>query len=216
MAGRPWTHKEIALLRERYGLDPPAALAARLGRGERAVRRKALRLGLAYFRRVTPEQLRALRRLRARGWSDGAVARELGLAQSTVTRRRRALGLPPALDAEGNPNARRAHRAHHARMSRARNARARLMEYPRWADYMASRRRLRYLALRRDCTTRAQAAVCLLLDREGPLPAREVARTLHGALSPRSARRACAQLLALGVLALDAAGRLAFVRRRRA
>lgn len=45
--------------------------------------------------RVTTEHLAAIRKLNAEGLSDAAIAKRIGIAQSTVTKRRGELGLEP-------------------------------------------------------------------------------------------------------------------------
>lgn len=194
-ACRPWTSREVALLKRRYGFCPLADLAADLGRSANAVGKQARRLGLFCFRALGPHQERQVGKMRARGRSDGRIARELGVSASTVGRCRRRLGLPP-VGAEGN-------RAGAAGHSRARNVRAKAMEYPRWVDYMASRRRLKYLARHYGCTTRAQAEVCLLLSRGGPAAPPLLAALLRGTLHRASVYRAVGQLRRFGVIRVE-------------
>jgi len=48
MAGPPWTEREIALLKARYGRDGPTALAKSIQRSKAAVQKQAVRLGLRH------------------------------------------------------------------------------------------------------------------------------------------------------------------------
>lgn len=45
--------------------------------------------------RITPEHLAVIRTLNAEGMSDAAIAKRIGIAQSTVTKRRGDMGLEP-------------------------------------------------------------------------------------------------------------------------
>lgn len=95
MSGRTWTRDDKRLLRRRYGVDPTAALAGRLGRTAKAVYLMAVKLRPSTRRmRWTPRADAKLRRLNAAGLPDGRVAAELRCDRHTVAGRRKALGLP--------------------------------------------------------------------------------------------------------------------------
>jgi hypothetical protein len=104
MTRRFWTEAECATLRARYGREPAATLAARLGRTLKGVYLKAHGLGLVDRNFVWPPAAdRLLRRRHAAGWSDTEVAAELGCERHRVAARRKALGLPALFGVRGAP-----------------------------------------------------------------------------------------------------------------
>jgi hypothetical protein len=91
---RPWTHKDLAFLRQAYGVLSRPEIAERLNRGVEAVGRKAVRLGIAqkHFK-MDEKSLAELIRLTNLGYSEVDTARSLGTNFHTVRDYRRKLGL---------------------------------------------------------------------------------------------------------------------------
>lgn len=89
---RPWTRTEDAAIRERYGVDGAKKLAAALGRTEKAVWKRARRLGMKNSPRWSAEDDQQLAAL----WgtmSVGQVAKQLKRTPTTTYWRARKLGL---------------------------------------------------------------------------------------------------------------------------
>ncbi len=90
---------ERRAVRERYGREPAAAIAADLGRTLRAVYRLAKILGVADPKDVarTERMRRSLPRLAAAGLTDTAIARVVGFSRTQVSaeRRRQRLAAAP-------------------------------------------------------------------------------------------------------------------------
>lgn len=104
MSGRPWTPDEVDAVRRRYRVEPPAALARRIGRTAKAVVLMAVKLGLTRRRFRWPAGADDLIRDRhAAGVSDTRIAVELGCDRHAVMRRRRRLGLAPLYGVAGAP-----------------------------------------------------------------------------------------------------------------
>lgn len=89
--GPDWTEAENALLRDRYGKEPVKSLAARLGRGLRAVYTHAFQLGLKH-RGWSADDDRAIRIAWARGLSLAVLKRALGRDASVISKRAVKLG----------------------------------------------------------------------------------------------------------------------------
>lgn len=192
---QPWTGKELAYLQASYGTASPEEIAHHLHRSTASV------VSQAHRRRLNPHHepaklLRLIRRYYRRGWSDRAIARELAIHRTTVLRVRAQLGFPRQPD---NPAARK----HYARQ---RNIRARAAEYPRWVNYLASRRRLRYLILRPHCTTFSQVIVFNLITARGPMRTGVIVRALACLLCRNATRKAIRQLAGYKVLRRSADG----------
>ena len=104
MAGRPWTERELAIMRRDYHRIPSPVLGLRLGRTARSVYMKAKDLGLATQHRTDtgPAFQAELSRLNALGWADPEVAAALGCERHTVSRWRGILGLPARTFSERN------------------------------------------------------------------------------------------------------------------
>lgn len=94
-AKRPWTDAERDTVRRLYREVGTAEIARRVGRTARSVYQQADKLGLVTPRtRIDGRFLATLRRLHARGWSDAEIASEFVCERHTVSKHRRALGLP--------------------------------------------------------------------------------------------------------------------------
>lgn len=91
-----WTAAQKRALRELYGREPAPRIARRIGRPLHQVHRMAAKLGLAWQPRVrvTPEVLGEIRTRNARGDTDTMIAGALGCDRHTVSRHRKAMGLP--------------------------------------------------------------------------------------------------------------------------
>lgn len=90
---RYWTDEETAVVRERYLLDDPADIAARLGRTRSCIMQKACKLGIATIRKTwSAADLRILRNL----WLEGsltAIAVRLGRTKMSVYEKGQRIGL---------------------------------------------------------------------------------------------------------------------------
>ncbi|MEP6651795.1 MAG: hypothetical protein ABJA82_00460 [Myxococcales bacterium] len=90
---RYWTADEEALLRERYLLDKPEDLAARMGRTRNCIMQKASVLGIATIRKPWPAaDIRTLRNL----WLEGdlsLIAKRLNRSKGSIYDRGRRMGL---------------------------------------------------------------------------------------------------------------------------
>jgi DNA-binding CsgD family transcriptional regulator len=94
MTPRPWTHKDIAILRSLYHHKSRPEIGELLNRTPGAVGRKAVKLGLARVHfRMTPAALQTLRTLTEAGYSETDIAEQLGTNWNTVRTYRRKLGL---------------------------------------------------------------------------------------------------------------------------
>lgn len=100
MNGRPWTKVEKELMHGLYGHDPAADLALLLSRSVGQIYQAAERFGLTEPRRkFTPAMEATLRRRHAEGWTDVAIAAELGIDRKWLQSRRARLGLPANMEA---------------------------------------------------------------------------------------------------------------------
>lgn len=91
-----WSDADIATLARLYPTSTAAEIARRLGRTTKAIHEAAKSRGLTkQSRSVTGDAFRAeVRRLNAEGYPDGEIAAVLGCERHTVSKHRRALGLP--------------------------------------------------------------------------------------------------------------------------
>jgi AraC-like DNA-binding protein len=97
MAGRRWTPAEDAAIRAGYETEGVEDLAVGLSRSVPAVYQRAVKLGLtATVCHIdwTPAVAARFAELHSLGWSDAEVAADLGCIRGTVSRHRRAAGLP--------------------------------------------------------------------------------------------------------------------------
>lgn len=95
MNGRPWTRAERGIVRQWYGLESAAAVAARVNRTARAVYQLVASLGRAARRtRWTVAKVERLAKLVRAGHTDTEIATTLRADRHAVGDWRRALGLP--------------------------------------------------------------------------------------------------------------------------
>jgi hypothetical protein len=88
-----WTEKERQVIRDMYGQEPAAAIAAVLGRPVKQVYDAACTMGLAYTRRTTQDHRDHIRRRNAEGATDAEIAIEIDFSRNIVSRIRREMGL---------------------------------------------------------------------------------------------------------------------------
>lgn len=94
MTRRTWTRKELDYVlanRDRLNL---AAIARHLGRSRSSVVDMLIYRGLTRKKPKQHEWEKKLRRLHARGLSDGQMAQQMEVTASTIQRRRQKLALP--------------------------------------------------------------------------------------------------------------------------
>lgn len=92
MNGREWTHRELAELRRLYPTVKSVAIAARLGRTDRAVRKKATRIGLRTKAKCGTHDHR-IRAMWREGYFDWEIALAIDRTQQQVQQIRKRLGL---------------------------------------------------------------------------------------------------------------------------
>lgn len=93
---RAWTERERQYVRDHYGRETCAQVAAALERGESSVYQQADLMGLTRKRVRTDAAFdRKVQERHTQGWSDAEIADELGCERHAVGRARKRLGLPP-------------------------------------------------------------------------------------------------------------------------
>jgi hypothetical protein len=92
---RPWLSRELDYLAAHAGRVGVDVLARHLGRSRASVVGALVYHGLSRRKARREDWEPVLRRLHAKGWSDRRIGEHAGWDRSTVTRRRKRLGLPP-------------------------------------------------------------------------------------------------------------------------
>jgi hypothetical protein len=169
---KPWTAAEIAYLRAHYKQDRTAAeIATRLGRGRSSIFGQADRLGLLargrrwHAGRGEPWE-KTVRRLHAKGWTDGPIARLFHRDRRGICEWRIKLGLP----ANGRSlwYRRRVGRKTRAQCRQAGVANLSQLRLKVWREAVSR------MGWPEDLRPRG-AQILDLLYREGPLARREIA-----------------------------------------